>query len=153
MYNQLLLPISDFEPSDFSVVAKTSDNFLAIEWLSSWGQKNGSSSEINYTCLMGLQAPLLALIWSRINNAYMLSSDARLFKDIYKIMNKKGKNKHYLLTNPELIKDEQVIVCILNLIKEYKSYLLLITKIHPNDWYIKLPDLKSRISTINLFTC
>ncbi len=151
MYNQLSLPINIFEPTDFSEIDKTPDNELAINWLTTWGSQN--AIKINYTCLVGEYAPLFASIWSRTNDATVLPSDARLFKNWYKIIEKKHNNKCYTLNFPELIKDENMVLYILNLVKENNSYLLLTSDIHPRDWCIELPDLKSRISTINVFTC
>lgn len=150
MYNQLLLPVNFVEPTDFSVIEKNSLNELAISWLQIWPIKY---KKIQFSCLIGCQALLLLSVWSHINNAKALPSDERLFYDCYKMMHNKDCNKCYTLASPELIKNEYQLLCIFNLIKESNSYLLLISEIHPSNWYIELPDLKSRISMINVIAC
>ncbi len=149
MFKQLILPLVYSEPTDFSSVKITEKNLQSILWLKNWNY----GSEINFTCLIGSQSALLASVWSLENQAHCLSNGRGLIKDWYSIMDRKYKPKCYTMINPEFIEDEEVFLYIINFVKEHCFLLLLASDISPSKWHITLPDLKSRILTMNVFNC
>lgn len=149
MFKQLILPLDYSEPTDFANVQVTEKNAQAVAWLKNW--RHGSDT--NFVCLIGSQAVLLASIWGIENQARCLSDGQRLLEDWYAMTERKHKSKCYIATNPELVEDEEVFLYIINLIREHGFRLLLASGTPPSKWNITLPDLKSRILTMNVLNC
>lgn len=149
MEHQLVLPFKFSEPTSFDDIVLDASNAYAIKWLKNWPQNTKST----YSCIVGHQSLLLASIWGSVNQSRYLSNNSRLLEDWYMLMENKYRNRCYILANPEIVNDEKLLLYVLNLIKERHFYLLLASNSHPSAWKNRLPDLKSRLSTINIIKC
>ena len=149
MYKQSVLPLKFSEPVTFDDIKQTETNCYAIKWLKDWPQNR---PDINFCYLTGSQNEILSYIWGIQNQARYILTEEILLEYWHKMMNKKLYNKCYLIKLVEKT-EEELLLYTLNLIKERRSYLLLTSDIHPNSMQINLPDLRSRLSTIGIFTC
>ncbi len=149
MFKQLVLPLIYSEPTDFACVKVTTTNSQAITWLKNWNDR----LDVNFVCLVGSQAILFASIWGIENQACHLSNGQRLIEDWYSLIEQKHKSKCYVMTNPEFIEEEEVFLYVINFIKERCFRLLLASVMSTDRWNITLPDLKSRVSTMNVINC
>ena len=137
MNRQLNLPIT----CDYIV-----KNNNVIQYLNTWPNKNSS----NFLCLVGNSE--LASIWITRVNAYSITNLNTLSDEWYKIMNGFS-YKYYVIYNADMIKNDYLLFHILNTAKELKLYILFTSNFCPLQWNIKLQDLISRLSWIEVLNC
>jgi chromosomal replication initiation ATPase DnaA len=145
---QLTLPLvwgRSQRPSDFIV---NESNRYAFEWLTRWPSGVGG----NFVCLVGevgAGKTYLSNIWATRMNASVIRSAADVFDAWYDISSPSLEQRYFVLEDIDKINNELLLFYIYNTILEKESYLLMTTRTHPMRWDISLPDLKSRIATMN----
>jgi chromosomal replication initiation ATPase DnaA len=107
----------------------------------------------NFVCLVGESGSgktHLANIWATRLNADIMKSSADVFNKWYEISSATVTQKYFVLDDADQINDDILLYYIYNTIKEKNAYILMTAKNPPVKWQIKLPDIRSRIATINV---
>jgi chromosomal replication initiation ATPase DnaA len=91
----------------------------------------------------------LANIWAGRLGASIMLSASDVFGAWYNISSSNTEQKYFVLEDIDRINDELLLFYMYNAILERGLYLLMTTKSHPLRWEFSLPDLKSRVATMN----
>jgi chromosomal replication initiation ATPase DnaA len=78
-----------------------------------------------------------------------MSATSDIFAMWYDISSPDSEQMYFVLEDADCIGDELLLFYIYNTILEKRAYLLMTTRTHPLRWDLSLPDLKSRIATVN----
>ncbi|MDR3030904.1 MAG: hypothetical protein LBU35_00775 [Holosporales bacterium] len=148
-FRQLTLPISwafSYKNSDFVV---SDCNRYAFEWLEKWPFKIQDC----FVCLVGESGSgktLLSKIWASRMGAEFIHAKEDIFAKWYEISSNTSSQKYFVIDNADEITDSILLFYIYNTIKEKNAYLLLTANTPPTKWDLKLNDIRSRMSTINV---
>jgi chromosomal replication initiation ATPase DnaA len=132
--------------ADFVV---SENNSYAFEWLEKWPFK----IKDNFVCIVGESGSgktHLANIWAARFGADVISATSGVFEKWYELVVADLESRYFVLDDADQIDEEILLFCIYNTILEKDAYLLMTAKTAPALWGLKLLDLKSRISTINV---
>lgn len=148
-FRQLTLPISwsfSCRATDFVV---SDCNRYAFEWLSQWPFK----IKENFVCLVGEKGSgktHLSKIWASRFSAEFINGTNEIFNKWLELSSENYNQKYFVLDGADKIEDDILLFYIYNTVKEKNAYLLLTSETAPSKWDIKLPDVRSRISTLNI---
>ncbi|MDR0630439.1 MAG: hypothetical protein LBF70_00110 [Holosporales bacterium] len=149
MFRQLPLPVfwAFSNKSEDFVISEC--NSYAFNWLEKWPFKIHE----NFVCLVGESGSgktHMANIWASRLNADIIDSKSNVFDKWYNISSSNSGQKFFVLNDADKIKEEILLFYVYNTIIEKDAYLLMTAKTNPSYWKLSLPDLKSRITTINV---
>lgn len=147
---QLVLPVSwsfSQKRSDFIV---SDCNRYAFEWLEKWPFQVRD----NFVCLVGGPGSgktHLAKMWaSRLGAEFFHTKEEDIFDKWYEISSNAESQKYFVIDDADRISDDILLFYIYNTIKEKDAFILFTAKLPPMKWNLKLEDIKSRISTVNV---
>lgn len=140
---QLLLPLDPPPRLNFQEFVISRANQEAFLWLRSWPAWPGSCLAIYGD--EGCGKTHLSHIWQENTGAKRI--EGREFDTISLDKLTKGPDC-LILEKAHLIQDEEKFFHIYNHLVQYKGGLLLISRIPPARWATRLPDLRSRLSTV-----
>ncbi|MDR1289535.1 MAG: hypothetical protein LBJ77_04085 [Holosporales bacterium] len=125
-------------------------NRYVFEWLEKWPSERIKD---NFVCLVGEGGSgksHLANIWANRVDADVITSGSDIFSKWYEISSSDTTQKHFVLDDADQIGDDILLYYIYNTVKEKRGHVLMTAKSPPSRWRIKLPDIRSRISTISV---
>ncbi|MDR0942720.1 MAG: hypothetical protein LBM19_03885 [Holosporales bacterium] len=146
---QLVLPVSWAFPRKASDFVVSDCNSYAFEWLEKWPFRIRD----NFVCLVGEKGSgktHLANIWAARQNAEIISSLDEAFNKWYDISSSDVPQKYFVFDDADELNDDVLMFYIYNTIKAKNAYLLMTAKTYPYKWNLKLSDVKSRMSTVNI---
>jgi chromosomal replication initiation ATPase DnaA len=148
-HRQLTLPLSWKFAKDASSFIVSDCNRYVFDWLEKWPFK----IKDNFVCLVGESGSgktHLANVWASRLNAEIITSTSDIFIKWFEISSPDSQQRYFVLDDADRINDDILLYYIYNTIKEKNAYILMVAKNPPLKWQIKLPDIRSRISTINV---
>ncbi|MDR1034547.1 MAG: hypothetical protein LBL32_01265, partial [Holosporales bacterium] len=125
-------------------------NRYVFEWLEKWPSEKIKD---NFVCLVGeggAGKTHLANIWATRVSADVIKSYSDIFSRWYELSSTEITQKYFVLDDADQIGDDILLYYIYNTIKEKNIHVLMTAQNPPARWNIKLPDIRSRISTINV---
>ncbi len=128
---------------DFLVSAANAD---AVAWLDKW--PNWAGHFMLLTGPVGCGKTHLTHVWGAQSEALRIDSDDLNAIDISELH--KLTQSNVILENVEKGIDENKFFHLYNLIKENGTYLLMTSRFNIPEWEIKLPDLVSRLGTVQI---
>lgn len=136
-----------WKASDFIVSAC---NQYVFEWLEKWPSDRIKD---NFVCLVGdggSGKTHIANIWAARVDAEVINATSDIFSKWYELSSLATTQRHFVLDDADQIGDDILLYYIYNTAKEKNAYVLMTAKNTPSRWSIKLPDIRSRITTINV---
>jgi chromosomal replication initiation ATPase DnaA len=139
--------VLSWKASDFIV---SGCNRYVYEWLEKWPSERINN---NFVCLVGESGAgktHLANIWADRVKADVVTSSSDIFSKWYELSSSETAQRYFVLDDADQIGDDVLLYYIYNTVKEKNAYVLMTAKNPPSRWRTKLPDIRSRISTINV---
>jgi chromosomal replication initiation ATPase DnaA len=146
---QLVLPISWAFPRDASGFVVSSCNEYAVKFLEKWP----FVIRENFVCLVGENGSgktHLSMMWATRLNADIFSLRRGNIINGWLDLSGSSSQKFYVLDDADELDDDMLMFYIYNTIKAKNAFLLMTAKTYPTIWPVKLRDVKSRMSTVNV---
>lgn len=142
MSQQLILPLTlppSFEMGDF---IPSSANEEALSWLGKWPIWPQRTLLIYGD--KGCGKTHLASIWKA--QAHLLAPGEITVRALDLLL--ATPDQHFVLDDAEKVADEEAFFHLLNAVRGAQGSLLLLSDLHPQQWEMTLPDLKSRLNAL-----